>query len=125
MRPRSQRRRDRSRSRLLEWPTPFTAKSPQIPSTTGTFFFSWTVALGDYDGNHDLDIAIGSVGERIAGHSYAGAVYVVPSGAHGPRTTGVRRWTRASPGVPGHLGSDAEFGLSLSNGQWSGPSSSI
>jgi hypothetical protein len=102
-----------------------TPNSPQIPSAPSTFFFSWTIATGDYDGNHHADIAIASMGDTVAGKSYGGAVFVIPSGAHGPRTTGIRRWTRATPGVPGRVQQTETFGIGLGNGQWSGPPSTL
>ena len=61
--------------------------------------FAQRIAAGDFDGDGFDDVAIGCPEYTVAGTSAVGMVVVLRGGPTGLRTTGVKKWSQASPGI--------------------------
>ncbi|MFD9398182.1 FG-GAP and VCBS repeat-containing protein [Streptomyces sp. NPDC060011] len=72
--------------------------------------FGDTVSAGDVNGDGYADLAVGVRGEEIDGKEYAGGVHVFKGRASGLSGTGSQWFARNSPGVPGALTADDQFG---------------
>ena len=81
-----------------------------------------TLATGDFDGDGDDDLAIGSPFEDVSGELNAGVVNVLYGTPGGLASTGDQLWHQRSPGVPGALERDDRFGWSLTVGNFNGDS---
>jgi hypothetical protein len=73
---------------------------------------------GDFNGDGFGDLAVGAPGEDVNGVFRAGAVYVLFGSSTGLTTTGVRRITKASPGISGIPRSQGFFGTALAVGDF-------
>jgi Peptidase family M23/FG-GAP repeat len=77
-------------------------------SETGALY-GVSVALGDFDGDDVDDVAVGAVGQDIAGAANAGVVYVLRGGAGGPQP--LRRFSDlGGPEVGDRFGSGVATG---------------
>jgi hypothetical protein len=90
--------------------TPSTQSIPGAGNAYGQ-----AVTTGDFDGNGDADIVF-SADYSAKNSSDNGAIFEVPSNSSGPKSTGLQRWARDSPGVPGLNLWDGRWGSSLGNG---------
>lgn len=70
-------------------------------------FFGSALAIGDFDGDTVADIAA-TANERIDGHPYAGAAFVIPGAVGDPDVASTSMWSQDSPGA---LGSAQDFDL--------------
>ncbi|MBK6941529.1 MAG: FG-GAP repeat protein [Planctomycetes bacterium] len=61
--------------------------------------FGERLAAGDFDGDGFDDVAIGCPAYSVAGKKKAGLVVVLRGGPSGLRTSGVKKWSQASPGI--------------------------
>ncbi|MFE1285746.1 FG-GAP and VCBS repeat-containing protein [Streptomyces sp. NPDC058751] len=72
--------------------------------------FGSSISAGDVNGDGYADLAVGVRGEKIDGQDYAGGVHVFKGRASGLSGTGSQWFTRNTPGVPGALTADDQFG---------------
>ncbi|MEU8951163.1 FG-GAP and VCBS repeat-containing protein [Streptomyces sp. NPDC048489] len=72
--------------------------------------FGSSVSAGDVNGDGYADLAVGVRGEEIDGHENAGAVHIFKGRAGGLSGTGSQWFARNTPGVPGPLTADDQFG---------------
>ncbi|MDQ1036893.1 hypothetical protein QFZ75_003309 [Streptomyces sp. V3I8] len=72
--------------------------------------FGSSVSAGDVNGDGYADLAVGVRGEDIDGRDYAGGVHVLKGRASGLSGTGSQWFARNTPGVPGPLTANDEFG---------------
>ncbi|MEV6192853.1 FG-GAP and VCBS repeat-containing protein [Streptomyces sp. NPDC051920] len=72
--------------------------------------FGSSISAGDVNGDGYADLAVGVPGEEIDGKDYAGAVHVFKGRASGLSGTGSQWFARNTPGVPGALTADDQFG---------------
>ncbi|MBL8768018.1 MAG: FG-GAP repeat protein [Planctomycetes bacterium] len=61
--------------------------------------FGQRLAAGDFDGDGFDDVAVGCPGYAVTGKQSAGLVVVLRGGPAGLRTSGVKKWSQASPGI--------------------------
>jgi hypothetical protein len=84
------------------------------------------VARGDFNADGFGDLAIGAPFEDSGSAENSGAVYVIygsPSGLLAPVASSTaaipaQKWTQASPGVPGSVEKDDNFGMGLAAGDF-------
>lgn len=81
--------------------------------------FGETLAAGDFDGKGGTDLAIGVLGENIAGATNAGAVNVI-YGDDGLESPGNQFWSQGESGIKGTLESNDGFGVALAAGDFDG-----
>ncbi|MFF3883544.1 FG-GAP and VCBS repeat-containing protein [Streptomyces sp. NPDC001914] len=72
--------------------------------------FGSSISAGDVNGDGYADLAVGVRGEEIDGKDYAGGVHVFKGRASGLSGTGSQWFARNTPGVPGALTADDQFG---------------
>ncbi|MET9888846.1 FG-GAP-like repeat-containing protein [Streptomyces sp. NPDC006465] len=72
--------------------------------------FGSSVSAGDVNGDGYADLAVGVRGEEIDGQEYAGGVHVLKGRAGGLSGAGSQWFARNTPGVPGALTADDQFG---------------
>ncbi|MFF3412773.1 FG-GAP and VCBS repeat-containing protein [Streptomyces sp. NPDC002742] len=72
--------------------------------------FGSSISAGDVNGDGYADLAVGVRGEEIDGQDYAGGVHVFKGRASGLSGTGSQWFDRNTPGVPGALTADDQFG---------------
>jgi hypothetical protein len=91
-----------------------------VPSTPlRDEFFGTALAVGNFGGTGDQDLAVDASGEWVGGLEAAGAVFVIPGSGSGPATSRTKRFTLDTPGIPGHVEDDGLFGeRSLSAGNF-------
>ncbi|MGH4036118.1 FG-GAP and VCBS repeat-containing protein [Actinomycetota bacterium Odt1-20B] len=94
-----------SRSARLSQSTSGVAGSPENYDEFGS-----SVSAGDVNGDGYADLAVGVSGEAIDGKEYAGGVHVFKGRSGGLSGTGSQWFARNSPGVPGALSADDQFG---------------
>jgi len=82
--------------------------------------FGGTLAMGDFDGDGDADVAIGSPGEAIGAESGAGMVTVFPGSAVGLEALGSLNWHRNTAGMIGTALAGDEWGTALAAGDFDG-----
>ncbi|HVF05468.1 MAG TPA: FG-GAP repeat protein [Frankiaceae bacterium] len=63
--------------------------------------FAFALAAGDFDGDGDEDLAVGSPSDSTVGSADAGVVHVFPGTPSGLTGAGSRLWHQAISGVPG------------------------
>ncbi|HEY1486487.1 MAG TPA: FG-GAP repeat protein, partial [Micromonosporaceae bacterium] len=75
-------------------------------------------AVGDFDGDHHTDLAVGDPGEN----SSAGTVVILRGSGSSSMltTTGHQTWSQDSSGVPGTAEQGDRFGVSLAAGDFNG-----
>ncbi|MBJ6637113.1 FG-GAP repeat protein [Streptomyces sp. DHE7-1] len=94
-----------SRSTRLTQSTSGVAGSPENYDGFGS-----SVSAGDVNGDGYADLAVGVPGEEIDGKDYAGGVHVFKGRAGGLSGAGSQWFARNTPGVPGPLTTDDQFG---------------
>jgi hypothetical protein len=94
-----------SRSTRLTQSTSGVAGSPENYDEFGS-----SISAGDVNGDGYADLAIGVRGEEIDGRGNAGGVHVLKGRASGLSGTGSQWFARNTPGVPGPLTADDQFG---------------
>jgi FG-GAP repeat len=89
----------------------FTQDSPGVPGTaeTGDHWGS-DLSIGDVNGDHYPDLAIGADGEDIGSISNAGAVWLLRGSAQGITGTGAQSFDQNSANVPGAAETSDRFG---------------
>jgi len=87
---------------------------------TGDDYFGWEVASGDFDGDHDDDLAIGIRKATCPnGIDRAGAVVVLNgSSTDGITNAGSHIWRPGVQGIAGDCATSADFGLALASGHF-------
>jgi len=70
------------------------------------------VAVGDFDGDGYVDLAIGVPGEDLSGFNNTGAIHVIYGTASGLTAAGDQFWNQGVDGVSGSLQSGDRFGAS-------------
>jgi hypothetical protein len=73
-------------------------------------FFGTALAVGNFGGTTDDDLAISAPAEVVGGVEEAGAVFVVPGSASGPNEAKTQRFTLDTPGIPGVAEDEGFFG---------------
>jgi hypothetical protein len=97
----------------------FTQDSPGVGSSgEREDDFGWTIAAGDFDGDDFADLAVGVWRENVGAAANGGAVNVLYGTAAGLTGTGSQFFTQNSPGVPGSVEPDDEFGFALGAGDF-------
>ncbi len=81
--------------------------------------FGHGLATGDFDGDGDVDLAVGAPADSVAGFPSAGAVNVLYGTAAGLREIGDQLWTQATRGIKGAVGNDS-FGSAAASGRSAG-----
>ena len=93
----------------------FSGITPGLPGTaTDATYFGFSLAAGDFDGDHRSDLAIGT----LSGGSGPGAVYVLQGSASGLTTNGARRFDEDTPGIPSDLAGEEQFGFAVAAGDF-------
>ncbi|WP_030209957.1 FG-GAP-like repeat-containing protein [Streptomyces sp. NRRL S-87] len=97
-------------------PTPvvLTQESTGIPgSSEKNDYFGNELSFGDVNGDGYQDLAVGSLGQTVAGAAFAGRVVVVYGSAQGPATTGTQSFSRATKNIPGDPRLQEQFGAGV------------
>ncbi|MFC9282238.1 FG-GAP and VCBS repeat-containing protein [Streptomyces collinus] len=94
-----------SRSTRLTQATSGVAGTPENRDEFGS-----SISAGDVNGDGYADLAVGVPGEKIDGREYAGGVHVFKGRASGLSGAGSQWFARNTPGVPGPLMADDQFG---------------
>ncbi|MFF7240287.1 FG-GAP-like repeat-containing protein [Streptomyces collinus] len=94
-----------SRSTRLTQATSGVAGTPENRDEFGA-----SISAGDVNGDGYADLAVGVPGEKIDGQDYAGGVHVFKGRADGLSGAGSQWFARNTPGVPGPLMADDQFG---------------
>jgi hypothetical protein len=77
--------------------------------------FGWSLAIGDFDGDHDLDLAVGAPGEAPQTSPRSGYVFVFQHSA-----TGLTAWHGLDQSGLGVNEPGDQFGTSLASGDFDG-----
>ncbi len=75
--------------------------------------FGYSLAAGDYNGDHRTDLAVGNPAKTVKGAVGAGAVSVLPGSVDGLNTAGAVTWSQGTSGVYGTPEYYDDFGVSL------------
>jgi len=82
--------------------------------------FGFSLAVGDFNGDHRADVAVGTPFEDDHSIVDGGAVTVLNGSSSGLSTSGAVVWTQDSPGVPGAVETGDQLGYSLATGDVNG-----
>jgi hypothetical protein len=97
----------------------FTQDSPGVGSSAETEDnFGGVLAAGDFDGDGFADLAVGMWRENVGATANGGAAQVLYGAAGGLTGTGSQFLTQDSPGVPGVVEADDEFGFAVGAGDY-------
>ncbi len=80
--------------------------------------FGASLAAGNFDGDKDDDLAIGSPGESVGSKAAAGRIHVLLGAKAGIRLTGSKSFTQQTKGIAGVAKPGDEFGASLVAGRF-------
>jgi len=78
--------------------------------------FGVALAIGDFNGDHKADLAIGVCGEDVNGQSFAGAVHILYGKRAGLKTTGQQFITQDTGGISDSVEAGDHFGCALAAG---------
>ena len=76
--------------------------------------FGFSVAVGDFNGDSNGDVAVGVPGEDVGGTRNAGAVNVLYSSPQGLSSAGNQVWAQDSPNVADGVEGGDQFGFAVS-----------
>jgi hypothetical protein len=76
------------------------------------------LAVGDFDGDHYADLAIGIPDEAIGSTARAGYVIILHGSANGITADGAQEWIQNTAGIDGDVEEDNEFGWALAAGDF-------
>jgi len=82
--------------------------------------FGVALAVGDFDGDNYMDLAVGIPYQDVSGYGNAGAVHILYGSGGGLTATNDQLWTQDSPGILGGPESNDWFGNSLAVGDFDG-----
>jgi FG-GAP repeat protein len=82
--------------------------------------FGGVLAAGDFDGDGQVDLAIGVPNEGVGDKPQIGAVSVIFGSSSGLTSSGDQFWTQDSPGIADTAESNDEFGHALASGDLNG-----
>lgn len=82
--------------------------------------FGYTLASGDFNGDHCADLAIGVPDEDYNGHTDAGVAHVFYGGASGISTSNLQFWHQDQTGIIDDCEDMDLFGLALNAGDFDG-----
>jgi hypothetical protein len=89
--------------------------SPSVPGgSESNDRFGTALAIGDFNGDHFGDLAVGAPNEGVGTAAAAGAVTVIYGTASGPTGTGSQSWTQDSTGISGACEAGDRAGNSVS-----------
>ncbi|MGD8967852.1 MAG: FG-GAP repeat protein [Anaerolineae bacterium] len=95
--------------------------SARVNGTVEDFdWFGSALAVGDFDGDGDFDLAVGVPGEGAGGVSGAGVVQVFYSAKGRLTAAGNQIWSQGTPLVEGALELSDGFGAALAAGNFNG-----
>jgi hypothetical protein len=102
-------------------PAWFDQSSPALPGSPETGdLFGFSVAAGDFNGDHYADLAIGVPGEGLGSVVDAGDVTILYGTSIGLSSNHSTLWDQNSTGVPGTAELQDQFGFSLAAGDVTG-----
>jgi hypothetical protein len=102
-------------------PAWFDQSSPALPGSPETGDeFGHSVAVGDFNGDHFADLAIGVPGEGIGSAAVAGDVTILYGTSIGLSTNHSTLWDENSTGIPGTAELQDQFGFSVAAGDVTG-----
>jgi hypothetical protein len=82
--------------------------------------FGYSVGIGHISGHHYPDVIVGALDQAAGGVRAAGAVLLLHGSAHGLSVAHPKRFTLATPGVPGRPSQGDQFGQALSVADFTG-----
>jgi disulfide bond formation protein DsbB len=84
--------------------------------------FGYALAVGDFDGDRYMDLAVGVPGETVGGHTSAGAMHILYgyNSTTGLAATGNRLLSQDSPGILDDAENNDLFGAALAAGDFNG-----
>ena len=90
--------------------------SPGVPSTAEIFpQFGRSLAVADFDGSGERDLAIGAPFQHVGGPNPSGLVIVLYGSAVGATALDARGWTQDSPGIKDSAEQKDAFGWALAS----------
>jgi hypothetical protein len=91
-----------------------TENDPGVPSTAEDFErFGASVAVANFGGTTAEDLAVDAPADKVGAFEGAGRVFVFPGKPTGPDESATQAFTLDTPGVPGAVAENAQFGQSL------------
>ena len=98
-------------------PTVVSEATAGVPGSVESWdSFGAALTVGDVNGDHYADLAVGNPAERLGSNksiNNGGVITLLHGSAKGLTTTGVQAFSQDSPGVPGHAESGDRFGSGL------------
>lgn len=95
--------------------TVWTQDSPSVPGgAEANDRFGMALAIGDFNGDHFGDLAVGDPNEGVGTATLAGSVTVIYGTASGLTGTGSQSWSQDSTGISGACETNDQLGNSLS-----------
>ncbi|HKD96894.1 MAG TPA: FG-GAP repeat protein [Micromonosporaceae bacterium] len=89
--------------------------STSVPGATeNNDLFGTALTIGDFNGDHFGDLAVGDMNEAIGTATNSGAIVVLYGTSTGLTGTGSQLWSQDSTGIPGVAEANDRFGKSVS-----------